>query len=104
MPPNVEYFFKESIKCDLCLYKLLIDMKELNKPSLKNELVCCLLSAQCLMDIVDGRFTGGYSVPVEMLPDLGTLYNVTLDMEDLHHLIENNQKVSEQQVFKHHPA
>jgi hypothetical protein len=56
------------------------------------------------MDIVDGRFTRGYSIPVEMLPDLGTLYNVTLDMEDLHHLIENNQKVSEQQVFKQHPA
>lgn len=52
------------------------------------------LSGETLMDMIDGRLTDGHCIPMEMFPDLGKVFDVLVDMEGLHHLLEQHQRTS----------
>ncbi|XP_071170460.1 alanine--tRNA ligase, cytoplasmic-like isoform X2 [Mytilus edulis] len=54
------------------------------------------LTDTILMDIVDGKYSDGYGIPSEMLPHLGEIYSVSLDIQGLHHIVEQHQ--SKEQV------
>lgn len=49
-----------------------------------------------LMDIVDGKYSDGYGIPSEMLPHLGEIYSVSLDIQGLQQIVEQHQ--SKEQV------